>query len=79
MVQGQVFLKEVGGGRGGGATLFLFNVLKVYHFYIKKLLYPFQNCVKHLKKNYLFSHHVFIKKIIQSCLKMNLKISHKLR
>ena len=49
MVQGQVFLKEVGGG-GGGATLFLFNVLKVYHFYIKKLLYPFQNCVKHLKK-----------------------------
>ena len=34
MVQGQVFL-----------ILFLFNLFKVYHFYIQKLLYPLQICV----------------------------------
>ena len=48
MVQGQVFLKEV------GLALFLLNVFKVYYFYIQKLLYPLQNCVMHFKKNYFF-------------------------
>ena len=49
MVQGQVFLK-----RGGGLTLFLFNFIKVYHFYILKLLYPLRNCDMNLKKNHFF-------------------------
>ena len=41
--------------RGGGAVAhFLLTFFKVYHFYIKKLLYPLQNCVMHLKKNYFF-------------------------
>ena len=74
MVQGQVFLKV-----GEGLALLLFNFFKVYHFYIYKLLYYLQNCVMHLKKNYFFCHHNFTKKVILSCLKINLKISHKLR
>ena len=36
MVQGQVFLKKVGGG--GGLALLVFKYLKVYHFYIQKLI-----------------------------------------
>ena len=48
MVQGQVFSKE------GQLTVFLFSFFKVYHFYIQKLLYPLQNCVMRLKKNYFF-------------------------
>ena len=51
--------------------VFLF-IIKFYHFYIWKLLYSLPNCVMHLKKN-----HSFMKKVILSCLKMNLKISHK--
>ena len=50
MVQGKIFLKF--GGRE--LTLFLFNFFKVYHSCIEKLLYPLQNCVMHLKKNYFF-------------------------
>ena len=52
MMQGQVFLK----GEGERVALFLFIFfVKVYHFYIHKLLYPLQNCVMHLKekKNFL--------------------------
>ena len=55
MVQGQVFLK-------GGQDFFLFNFFKVCHFYIKKLLYPLQNCIMHLKKKKIFSYHNFMKK-----------------
>ena len=74
MVQEQVFLK-------GGLTLFLFNFFKVYLFCIRKLLYPLQNYVTHLEKNFFFCHHSFMKNGHSnlSCLKMNLKISHKLR
>ena len=43
MVQGQVLLKVE-----------RVEFFKVYHFYILKLLYPLQNCVLHLKKNYFF-------------------------
>ena len=50
MLQGQVILK----GRGGALKPFPYNFFRVYHFYIQKLLYPFQNCVVHLKKNYFF-------------------------
>ena len=53
MVHGHAFLKKIGEGRG--LALFLFNVFKVYHFYIEKLLYPLQSCVMHLKKNYFLS------------------------
>ena len=38
-----------------GQTLFLFHFFKVYHFYIYKLLYLWQNCVMHLKKILFFS------------------------
>ena len=49
------FLKVLGGGGGVGVVaLFLFHFCKVYHFYIWKLLYPLQNCVMRLKKNYFF-------------------------
>ena len=51
MVQGQVFL--IGGG-GGGLALVLFNFFKFCYFYIWKLLYPWQNCFMHLKKNDFF-------------------------
>ena len=47
MVQEEVFLE-------GGLTLFLFNFVKVYHFYIQKLLYPLQNYAMHLKKKICF-------------------------
>ena len=53
--------------------LFLFNFFRVYHFHIYKLLYPLQNCVMHLKKNYFFCHYNFMKKkVILSCRKINL-------
>ena len=48
MVQGQVFLEGV------EVALFLFNFFKAYHFCIQKLLYPLENCIMHLKKNYIF-------------------------
>ena len=85
MVQGQVFLKGGGGGRvvcggggGVGLTLVLFNFFKVYHFYIEKLLYPLQNCAMHLKKKKFSVIIILWRKVILSCLKINLKISHKL-
>ena len=58
MVQRQAFLKE----GGGGLALFLFDFLKVYHFYIYTLLYPLQNYVMHLKTITFFSHHNFMEK-----------------
>ena len=70
MVQGQVFLKK-------GLALFLFNFFKVYPFYVYKLLYSLQNCVVHLMKSYFLCHQNFMKKVILSCLKINVKISHK--
>ena len=116
IVQGQVFLKE-------GLALFLFNLLKVYHFYIQnyftksssaaghslhqqltsadissqRLVHPTAAddfvicsnasvdkclccqadiwCILQLNKSSI----VLWKKVILICLKMNLKISHKLR
>ena len=49
MVQGQVFLK----GRSGRFSYLI--LFKVYHFYIYKFFYHFQNCIKYLKKNQFFS------------------------
>ena len=74
MMQGQVFLK----GRGRGLALFLSNFFKIYDFCILKLLETFQNCVMPLKKYYFLLPPYFDeKKVFLSCLKMNLKISHK--
>ena len=67
MVQGQVYLKG-----GGGLALFLFNLFSRFIIFTFRN-YSLPNCVMHLKKN-----HSFMKKVILSCLKMNLKISHKL-
>ena len=72
MVQEHVFLK------GKRLALFLFNLFKVYHFYMQKLLYPLQNCVMHLK-NFFSATIILIKKVSRSCLKMILKIPHKVR
>ena len=38
------------------------DFLKVCHFYIQKLLFPWQNCVTYLKTNYFFCHHTLMKK-----------------
>ena len=68
--RGDLKIKKRGWKYGAGAgplkrgrlTLFLFNFFKVYYVYIYKLLYPLQNCVMHLKKNYFFCNHNFMKK-----------------
>ena len=63
MVQGQFILKNGGSLlKRGELALLLFNFFKVYNFYILKLFYSLQNCVKHLKKNYFLCHHNFMKK-----------------
>ena len=67
MVQGQVFLK----GRDGGAgTLFLHLEITLP---FAKLCYAFE------EKLFFSATIIFCKKVILSCLKMILKISHKLR
>ena len=71
MVEGQVFLKRTGRGGGGRGEGWHFSYLN----------FSLQNCVMHLKQNYFFCHHNFMKKkkIILSCLKIDLKIFHQLR
>ena len=64
MVQGQIFLK--GGGGGGGGYLYLEITLT-----FAKLCYAFE-------KKKIFSATILGKKVILSCLNMNLKTSHKL-
>ena len=57
MVQEQVFLK--GDGKGGcHFSCFIFSKFIIFTF----RNYPLQNCVMHLKKNYFFCHHNFMKK-----------------
>ena len=58
MVQGQVFLKGRDGGGGGGGWHFCYLIVSRF---ISELLYPLQKCVMHLKKNYFFCHHNFMK------------------
>ena len=69
MVQGQVFLKGEG---EGGQTLFLFNFFNVYHFFYLEIALPFA------KLCYAFEEKLFFSVTI-ICLKVNLKISYKLR
>ena len=40
--------------RGREAVTFPVQFFKVYHFYLKKLLYPLQSYVMHLKKKNIF-------------------------
>ena len=49
-----------------------------YFIFSRFIIFTFRiyNCVMHLKKNY---YHNSMKKVILKCLKMNLKISHKIR
>ena len=49
----------------GELALLLFNFFKVYHFYILKLFYS-------LKKIIFFCQHNFMKKVVLSCLTMDL-------
>ena len=51
MVQGQVFLKWGGGGERGWHFSYL-----IFSWFIK-LLYPLQNCDRHLKKSNFFLPH----------------------
>ena len=70
MVQGQVFLI------GEGLEPFLFNLLKVFIFTLRNYftLYKILFCIWRI---IFFCHHNFMKKkVILSCLKMNLKISY---
>ena len=53
---GEVFLK----GREGVGVGAIFSRFFIYTF--RNYVTPLQNCVMHLKKNYFFCHHNFMKK-----------------
>ena len=73
MVQGQVFLK---GGGGAGTFPILFFVF----FLHLEITLPFAKLCYAFEEKLFFSATIILgKKVILSCLKMNLKISHKLR
>ena len=75
MVQGQVFLKREGGS--GTFPILIFQGLSFLNLEITlplaKLLYAFE------EKIFFSATKILQKKIILSCLQMNLKISHELR
>ena len=75
MGQRQVVLKR--GGGAGTFPIYFFQGLSFLHLEITlsfaKLCYAFE------EKNVFFATIILWKKFIRSCLKMNLKISHKLR
>ena len=73
MVQGQVFLK-------GGLTLFLFKFSRFIIFTFRNYLTLCKIVLCTCEENFFFlSPYNFMKKVILSCRKINLKISHKLR
>ena len=67
-MQGQVSLKREGGKEAGTFPVSFFQGLSFLHF--AELCYAFE------EKKYI-CHHSFLKKVILSCLNINLKISHK--
>ena len=79
MVQGEVFLKE----GEGGVALFLSNFFKVFtylSFLHLKITLPFEKLCYAFEEKLFFSATIILwKKFILSYLKMNLKLSHKLR
>ena len=74
MVQGHVFLKR-------GDDTFPIHFFQGLSFFHLETPLPFAKLCYVFKKKYIyfFCDHNFIKKVILSCLKMNLKISHQLR
>ena len=73
MVQGQVFLK----GGAGTFPIYFFQGLSFLHL---EITLPFVKLCYAFEEKILFSATIFLcEKVILSCLKMNLKISHKLR
>ena len=73
MVQGCVW-------GGGGADNFPISFFQGLSFLHLEITLPFPKlCLAFEKKNYFSCHHNFMKKGHSICLKMNLKISHKLR
>ena len=63
------------GGGGGGLALFLFKFFEARNYFT---LCKIVLCIQREKKN-LFATIILRQEVIVSCLKMNLKISHKLR
>ena len=75
MVQGQVFLKGV-----GGLALVLFNFFQGLSFLHLEITLTFAKLCYAFEEKLFFSATIILgKKVILSCLKMNVKISHKLR
>ena len=74
MVQGQVFLQR-------GADTFPIHFFQGLSFFHLETTLPFAKLCYVFEKEYIyfFCDHNFIKKVILSCLKMNLKISRQLR
>ena len=60
-----------------GLILFLFHFLRFIIFTFRN--YPLQNCYAFQEKLFFYVTIILWKKVILSCLKMNLKISHDLR
>ena len=75
MVQGQVLLKG-----GWGCWYFSYLIFSRFIIFIFRNYFTLCKIVLCIwRKTIFFCHHNFMKKVILSCLKMNLKISHKLR
>ena len=75
MMQGQVFLKG-----WGGADTFPIKFLQGLSFLHSEITLPFAKLCYAFEEKLFFSATIILwKKVILSCLKMNLKISHKLR
>ena len=73
MVQGQVFLKR---GGAGFFPSYFFQGLSFLHL---EITLPFTNLCHAFEEKVFFSATIILwQKFILSCLKMNLKVSHKL-
>ena len=78
MVQVQVFFK--GGGGGGGAGFFPIYFFQSLSFWHLEIIFPFAKLRYAFEAKLFFSATIVLwKKVILSCLKMNLKISYKFR
>ena len=74
MVQGQVFLK------GGGRWHFSYLIFSRFIIFTFRNYFTLSKIVSCIWRKKIFSATIILwKKVIQSCLKINLKISHKLR
>ena len=76
MVQGQVFLKGGGGGGAGTFSIYVFQALSFLHL---EITLPFARLCHAFEEKIFTATIILWKKVILKYLKMNLKISHKLR